>query len=287
MRDRDDPASRVYPVTIPIIRGLHSALDLNDAELGTLNCHIVDLIIVAFFWLLRPAEYPASTEPEARTQAFQLSHVSITIGGTVYPAATAPLNDANVINRVTSAALTFADQKNAVRGELVGHPANNDPFFCPAKALTRIARRLRLANAAPTEPLYRHYNYHPHHRRWYSVTNKHVTNALRHSANALHSITGIDAKLLSARSLRPGGATALLCAGVDKDAIQLLGRWKSDAMFRYLRIQAAVYASNYAQLMLDHGTYTFTPQAFAAAQLPNEAPPQIAALLQHEELYAE
>ena len=30
---------------------------LDDPEYGTLNAHIIDLIIVAYYWLLRPAEY--------------------------------------------------------------------------------------------------------------------------------------------------------------------------------------------------------------------------------------
>ena len=83
LRDEDAPASRAYPANITVIRGLLDALDLADPVWGSLNSHVVDLIIVAFFWLLRPAEYLESAEPEARTQAFQLSHVSITIGGTV------------------------------------------------------------------------------------------------------------------------------------------------------------------------------------------------------------
>ena len=78
--------------------------------------------------------------------------------------------------------------------------------------------------------------------------------------------------------MRPGGATALLCAGIDKDAIQLLGRWKSDAMLRYLRIQAASIQFNYAQQMLESGSYTFHPQALADDGLPNEAPVAVAAL---------
>ena len=56
-----------------------------------------------------------------------------------------------------------------------------------------------------------------------------ITNALRHAAIDVQHLTGIDPFLISARSLRPGGATALLCAGIDPDVIQLLGRWKSDA----------------------------------------------------------
>jgi integrase len=102
-----------------------------------------------------------------------------------------------------------------------------------------------------------------------------ITNGLRHAAGTLEQFTGIDCFLLSAHSLRPGGATALLCAGIDSDVIKLLGRWKSDAMFRYLRIQVHIHQSNIAQRMLNHGSYTFAPGKFVAAAdmpLPCETP---------------
>ncbi len=127
------------------------------------------------------------------------------------------------------------------------------------------------------------YNAHPAVRAWSAIKPSFVTNALRHAANACALRTGIDPALISARSLRPGGATALLCANVDKDAIMLLGCWKSDAMLRYLRIQAMT--PGFSQRMLDHGAYTFHPQAFRDQQPPVEAPPAIHAILAHEELY--
>ena len=284
LRNADDPATRAYPANVPILRELYNVLDRHHAKYGPLNDHIIDLIIVAFFWLLRPAEYTDSRDPDARTQAFCYRDIHLTIAGRVYHAPTAPLNDATVIQRIDYACLEFADQKNAVKGEKVGHRANADPLICPAKALGRIARRLHLANAQPDTPIHRHYNANPQHRGWYSIAPQYITNALRHAAKSLQPVTGIDFSLLSARSLRPGGATALLCANVSADAIQLLGRWKSDAMFRYLRIQAAT--THYSQLMLDNGSYTFAPQVHANGGLPQEAPVAVAQLLQHDELYA-
>ena len=80
-----------------------------------------------------------------------------------------------------------------------------------------------------------------------------------------------------------GLARSLLCTRVDPDAIQLLGHWKSDAMFRYLRIQASIGALS--QSMLDSGRYTFSPAAFSSGGLPEDTPPDIASLLTHDELY--
>ena len=282
-RDQDSPSTRSYPANISILDHLYQVLDLDHPSDGTLNRHTIDLIIVAFYWLLRPAEYLESTDPDARSQAFLFRDITFTINGRAYPGPTAPLNDAEALNSITMATLTFTDQKNAVRGEQVGHRPNSHPLLCPVKALGRIAQRLQRSNAPPDAPLHQHFN--PLHQRWYSVKPQHVTNALRHSAAALSHSTGIDPFLLSARSLRPGGATSLLCANIDPDAIRLLGRWKSDAMLRYLRIQAHTQSAHYSQRMLDHGAFTFAPGAFATTDHPSEPPPPLAALLAHQELY--
>jgi hypothetical protein len=283
LRDEDDPSTRAYPANLTILRGLLDALDIDDAEYGALNAHIIDLIIVAYYWLLRPAEYlDSASDEDSRSQAFLYRDISLTIDGTTTDGPTTPLNE-ELVQRITHATLRFSDQKNAVRGEQVGHRSNSDSFYCPAKALGRIVLRLRRDGARPDTPIYSHYNHHPRHQAWHSVKPQYVTNALRYSATLLEPTTGIPAHLISARSLRPGGATALLCAGIDSDHIQLLGRWQSDAMFRYLRIQAAT--GDLSQKMLDHGGYSFAPGTWETpGSLPTQVPVPIRDLLEHSEL---
>ncbi len=64
---------------------------------------------------------------------------------------------------------------------------------------------------------------------------------------------------VSARCLRAAGATALLNSKVDGDLIKLLGRWHSDAMLRYLHLQAAPLMKDFSRRMLSGGTYTLIP----------------------------
>jgi len=285
LRNKDDPSKRSYPANIAIIRQLYTTLELKDKVYGTINNSVINLIIIAFYWLLRPAEYTLSRDA-GRSQAFLLQDAVIFVGNRVYYATDPSLNDVN-INKVTAAALTFTDQKNGVRGEQVTQKATSDPHICPAKALFRLAAHLREHEAPSNTPLCAYYDSK---RKLSYVKSTFITNALRHAATDMHHLTGIEPSLLSARSLRPGGATALLCAGIDKDVIQLLGRWKSDAMFRYLRIQAHVYAANLAQKMLDHGSYTFAPGTFTEASdmpLPQETPAAFINVLQHTELFDE
>ena len=281
LRKQDDPSSRTYPANVTVIRAVDEALDKEHATHGAMQVHIIDLIVVAFFWLMRPAEYTGDNlnrRDNARSESFLYRHIQFVIGKTVYPADAAPLNDANNIKLIEHAYLTFSDQKNAVKGEQIGHAATNDDFFCGAKALGRIVHRYLQHGAPPDTPICRHYN--PADQSWYDIKSRHITNALRHGAELCRSTTGIDPALLSARSLRPGGATALMMADIDTDHICLMGRWKSDAMFRYLRIQAATNKRAFAQRMLDNGSYTFAPAAFQqGSALPQETPPALRAVL--------
>ena len=291
LSDEDSPATRAYPANTTIIRRLIQITDLQHHRDGPLNSLAVDLIIIGFFWLLRPAEYLKGAG-DGRTTPFKIQDIVFHIDGIHYPALTAPLNDSRSLTRIRVASLTFDDQKNAVRGETISHLPTGDPFFCPCLALGRIVMRFRQANLTDGSlPIHRVPQGPTKH-----VTPAHVTNLLRHAAVELEAVTGIAPHLLSSRSLRPGGATALLIAGIDTSHIQLLGRWKSDAMFRYLRIQAAMHSQRYSQRMLEHGGYSFQPAALQMTGLPIQAPaamhialggtpPTAAEVLTHGELY--
>lgn len=264
LRDEDDPTSRTYPVNTTIILALLDALDTEDPKWGQTNRHVINLCVMAFFWLLRPAEYTNSLE-DGRSQAFRFMDLHFHINGKIYSAPTAPLNDETIL-QISHTTLEFSDQKNCVRGEKVGHAATDDPFFCPCKAAGRLALHLQKHNAAPETPLHHHVGADG---QWYDVPPRFITNALRHAALQVQDDTGIDPALISARSLRPGGATALLCAGIDSEAIQLLGRWRSDAMLRYLRVQAHTFSSRYAQRMWAAGNYTFARSVSTSSDPPD------------------
>ena len=64
-----------------------------------------------------------------------------------------------------------------------------------------------------------------------------------------------------------------------------MGRWKSHAMLEYLRVQALTHAQNFAQRMLDHGSYTFSqqPRFDDGIPIPNEAPAHFLTLLDAED----
>ena len=93
-----------------------------------------------------------------------------------------------------------------------------------------------------------------------AITPSDITDQLRMAARANnYHTTGIHADHISARSLRAGGAMALLCGNVDFDVIKLLGRWHSDAMLRYLHVQAQPIIQQLAIKMFNKGAHSFTP----------------------------
>jgi hypothetical protein len=60
-------------------------------------------------------------------------------------------------------------------------------------------------------------------------------------------------------ALRAASAMALLSAHADTDTIQLLGRWRSDEMLKYLTVQAQPIMRDFSSGMLQGGRYTLLP----------------------------
>ena len=184
-----------------------------------------DLIILAFFYLLRPGEYTLSPAPESAP--FRIRDVHLFQGGRKLDVFTASDDD---LLPATYCGLEFTTQKNCVKGEVIGLGLSSKPDWCPVRATVRLVVRLRRANAPPHTPLHAYL----HHGRWCGVTSANITAHLRIAVAAIGAGYGLHPADICARALRCSGAMALLCADVDTDLIRLVGRWRSDEMFRYL-----------------------------------------------------
>jgi hypothetical protein len=212
---------------------------------------VINMLCLAFFFLCRPGEY---TAPTADNSTFRLADVTLYVG---CRRVLAPLATDADLDRTTFVTLTFTNQKNAVRGEVIGLGPSGDPFVCPVKAITSRVRHLRLHNAPPNTPLCLYYQ----NNKARYVTPADISTTLKSSVLALGPALGFTSKEVSARSLRAAGAMALLCAHVDSDTIRLLGRWRSDEMLRYLTVQAQPIMRDFASRMLAGGQYTLLPNA--------------------------
>jgi hypothetical protein len=246
-RKEDPSPSRVKPIPIQVIHAvLHRAYGPHGS---TASQAIADMIVIAFFYLLRPGEYTGTTSDNA---PFRMQDVQLFIGQHRLDLVNAA--DADLL-AATSATLTFTTQKNGVRGEVVLHGRSGCLLCCPVTAIVRRTRCLRMHHAPPATPLAT--SWHNNSKR--SVTAYDITETLRLAVTTLGPAIGLVPQDISARSLRAGGAMALLGANVDTDIIRLLGRWQSDAMMRYLHLQALPAMNRFANLMTSGGNYTVTP----------------------------
>ena len=243
----DPPPHRVKPIPFPIIA---HATDLCRTANTPYTNALADMLILGFFFLLRPGEYAATDNPDSTPFRFKDVHLLINARRlNPYTATDGELNQVNFL------ALEFTNQKNGVRGELIGLGRSGHPRWCPVYAIISRIRHLRAHNAAPQTPIYQYYNH-----SWHSVTSTMLTNQLRIAITALGPTYGIQPLDVSVRSLRASGAMALLSARVDTDVIRLLGRWRSDEMLRYLHVQSFPLVAPLASQMLRQGTYTLIPR---------------------------
>ena len=258
----DSPPARVKPVPIQV---LHHALAIASHHADDLPMTaIVDMAVIAFFFLLRPGEYTGHTADRATTP-FTMGDVQMFIGSRRLDLLLAPPAE---LAAATAASLTFTTQKSGVRGEVVHHGCSGSPSCCPTRALARRILYLRSNAAPPDTPLGTYFSQGPAGHSSHPVTSAKITDLLKSSAGILGPTLGLLPKDISARSLRAGGAMALLCANVDTDMIRLMGRWQSDVMLRYLHLQAQPVMNKFANKMLTGGHYVLQPGQDVPAGYP-------------------
>ncbi len=204
-----------------------------------------DMVIITFFFLLRPGEYTDNDK-----DPLHLTNTQLFIGDTRLQLLTAPAKE---LRRARFASLTFTSQKNGVRGEVIWLACSGDPYLCPVKAIIRRVLYLRSHLAPPTTPLARVFNTPD------KVTAPYLTTCICNLVAALGPDLGFLPSDVSAHCLRAAGATALLLAQVDPDVIRLIGCWHSDEMLRYLHVQAYPLMKDYARKMLLAGQYNLIP----------------------------
>ena len=245
----DSPPKRVEPVPMTILLRAAELASTSTRDQATIDC-----IWMAFYFLLRPGEY-ANATGDAK-HPFRLEDVQLKIGARHH-------FDVTLCNRLelrsaTFVSLTFTTQKNGVKGEKMGHAANGQLQACPVRAVLRRVAHLTQNRAPRTTPLHIYYTDTGQRR---SVTSAMITSLLRAAALTIPGHAGVDPSNIAARSLRSSGAMALLLGGVDPDHIRIVGRWRSDAMFRYLHGHALPLIKDNSRLMFHGGHYNLVPHS--------------------------
>jgi hypothetical protein len=175
---------------------------------------IADMIAIAFFFLLRPGEYTGKMTDDAYVC---MQDVSLYIHQRRLDTMLATYAE---LDSATAVAYTFITQKNGTRGEKMIQSRSGNALCFPVRASIRRIKHLRMHNAKSTAPIASYYK----DSRRVAIKARDVTDTLRSAMTANVHRTGVHAHEISARSLRAGGAMALLCGNVDFDLIRILGR---------------------------------------------------------------
>jgi hypothetical protein len=252
-RKADPAPERVKPIPLQLLRVAILAL-----QTTVFFKAVADLLIIGYFFLLRPGEHTYLSDPSQHTP-FRLEDISFVHDNKTYNAATAPLP---TIQAATATHLNFTNQKNGVKDEAITHHDNNEPLLSPLKAVKRRVLHLRHHGAPRHTPLHTVFGCDATQQ----VTAQHLTTALRSACTHVGPSLGIQSSDISARALRAGGAMALLRAGTPSTDTRLFGRWKSWAMLHYLH-RSQTTTQHYATDMLQGGVFTIARHAKLPADI--------------------
>jgi hypothetical protein len=168
----DRPPRRVKPIPIIIIRYiLAQAYDNHHLES---DLAIADMIVIAFFFLLRLGQYTGTSSDDA---PFFLEDVQLYIGGRKLDSHTASLAE---LDAASSVSYKLTTQKNGIHDEKLVQGRSGSGLCCPVKATFRRIKHHRLHKSKANVPLASYYQ-----TSWRTVIKlKDITDVLRQAMTA-------------------------------------------------------------------------------------------------------
>lgn len=235
---KEDPAPRPQ-IALPsfVIR----YIAVNFASSSIRRLHIVgNLIIMAYFFLLRVGEYTPSSEPR-QTVPLRKKDIRLWRNAQLIP------NESDLMTLLSADAATICleNQKNGDRMDNVHHYSSDDAVLDPVQA---IAHLVFATHGMPdTTPLGTYIN---NNGRQYRVRAPSILAAVRLAAIRCNLASyGYDLSRVGSHSLRSGGAMQLKLAGYDHDMIRKLGRWRSDTYLKYIQSQIGELTAGVSRAM--------------------------------------
>ena len=174
-----------------------------------------NLVVIAFYYLLRVGEYTTKARQKKRTRTRQFRALDVTffvfVGRLLMPLPW-DASDKEILS-ADAATLRISNQKNGHAGECVHHERIKEgPFACPVRALGRRYVHIRAHNRRRKSMLCAF---------WDKVGKGHITDTqvrftVKMAAKALkYPERGIPLNRVDTHLLRPGGACALKLSGHD------------------------------------------------------------------------
>lgn len=203
-----------------------------------------DLIIIAFYYLLRVGEYTIKGQRNNTKQTVQFRMQDVTFFRHDHQGALRQLpRNASTQGIMTahSATLKLDNQKNGWKGVCIHQEVNGDSYHCPVKALGRRYTHIRQHTTDLTNTFLSTFFLS---NQQHDITDRDVSAALKLAGIALEypSRRGIPIDRIDTHSLRSGGANALALNGYSDREIQKMGRWRSATFKEYIREELSCYS---------------------------------------------
>ena len=190
---------------------------------------VANLVVVAFFFLLRVGEYTRSTDKRAKqTIPIRRQDVKLWRAGKLLDHRL-PFEELIKADAVT---FRLENQKNGFKGAILHHYASHRAL-CPVRSAVLLVHPI--AHLARDTGLGTYISADGALRR---VTAAEVRACVQQGAvgDGLPAC-GYDLDRIGSHSLRSGGATHLKLCGCDELTIMKLGRWSSNTYLRYIQTQ--------------------------------------------------
>ncbi len=207
-----------------------------QATATPLQASVGDLVLIAFYFLLRIGEYTGKPARKSSKQTiqFRIKDVTFFKRDDLGRLRQLPRNSPDhLIMSADSATLKLDNQKNGWKGVCIHHQTNGESYLCPIRALGRRVCHIR-ANTKNTNANLSTFfvKGKPH-----EVNHNHISSAVKLAAAALDypSCKGIPIDRVDTHSLRCGGANALSLSGYSDREIQKMGRWRSATFLEYIK----------------------------------------------------
>jgi hypothetical protein len=240
-RKADPPTTKQLPVEEDVPEYLVNLG--HEPKAMELDRTISDLVMIAFYYLLRIGEYTtkAAWNDSKQTEEFKMGDITFFKKDKQGNLRTLP-RDApdDQIASADGATLKLDNQKNGWKGVCVYQKTNGDAIHCPVQALGHRYLHLRQHGAAKKTILSAYY----YGGKRFDVTANHISAALKLAASALEYPIqkGISINRINTHSLRSGGANALALAGYSDTQIQKMGRWRGATFKEYVRNKLACFS---------------------------------------------
>jgi hypothetical protein len=203
---------------------------------------VADLVIIAFFYLLRVGEYTSPATPrKKRTIPLRDCDIRLwdSVGHLISHSA-----GLETLLQADSVTICIAHTKNGTKGAVVHHSRGRGSI-CPVAAL---ARRVANIQAGPSRGNI-NLVYHTG-GRVSRVSDRDIGIAVRWGATLDNLMSkGYTLNRVSAHSLRAGGAMAMKLSGASDSTIMRVGRWSSLTYLTYIHSQIGALTAGVAWKM--------------------------------------